>query len=81
MIAATPERISQNHVANVVGFQIAAAVLGQSLLPALAGVLARRMGLEIVAPAMLLAAALLYALHEAMMTAQASALRQAQVRM
>jgi fucose permease len=79
LIATTPERIEQAHVANAVGFQIAVAVLGQSLLPALVGVLARRMGLAVVAPALLLAAALLYSLHEAMSAMQAKALRAAQV--
>ncbi len=78
MIASTPGRISRNHLANAVGFQIAAAVLGQSLLPALVGVMARRWGSEIVAPALLAAALLLYSLHEAMATTRAKALREAQ---
>jgi fucose permease len=78
MIASTPDRIPRNHLANAVGFQIAA-VLGQSLLPALVGVMARRLGLEVVAPALLLAAALLYSLHEAMTTTRARALRKSQV--
>jgi hypothetical protein len=54
-------------------------VLGQSLLPALVGVLARRMGLEVVAPALLAAALLLYWLHEAMTGTQVKTLREAQV--
>jgi fucose permease len=58
MIASTPERLGAAHTANAVGFQIAAAVLGQSLLPSLTGVLARDFGLQIIAP-MLLAAAIL----------------------
>ncbi|MCI0392020.1 MAG: MFS transporter [Acidobacteria bacterium] len=79
MIASMPDRIPRNHLANAVGFQIAAAVLGQSLLPALVGVMARRLGLEVVAPALLLAAALLYSLHEAMTTSRAKVLRKSQV--
>jgi len=79
MIASTPDRIPRNHLANAVGFQIAAAALGQSLLPALVGVMARRLGLEVVAPALLAAAALLYSLHEAMTTTRARALRKSQV--
>jgi hypothetical protein len=79
LIASTPARISQSYLANVIGFQIAAAVLGQSLLPALVGVLARRMGLEVVAPALLAAALLLYWLHEAMTGTQVKTLREAQV--
>jgi fucose permease len=78
LIASTPARVSHVHLANAIGFQIAAAVLGQSLLPALVGVLARRMGLEVVAPALLAAALLLYSLHEAMTGAQAKTLREAQ---
>ena len=66
MIASTPDRIRQAHLANAVGFQIAAAVMGQSLLPALVGVLARQIGLEVISPALLVAALLLYCLHEAM---------------
>ncbi|MCI0389538.1 MAG: MFS transporter [Acidobacteria bacterium] len=79
LIASTPDRIHQNHLANAVGFQIAAAVLGQSLLPALVGVLAQRLGLEVVAPALLAAALLLYSLHEAMTTSQAKTVRETQV--
>jgi fucose permease len=66
LIAATPARLARNHLANAVGFQIAAAILGQSLLPALVGVLARHWGLEIVAPSLLTAALLLFAVHEAL---------------
>ena len=37
LIATTPERLGTAHTANGVGFQIAAAVLGQSLLPGMSG--------------------------------------------
>ena len=53
MIAATPMRLGPAHTANAVGFQIAGAVLGQSLLPALIGLMARKLGLEIIGPALL----------------------------
>lgn len=66
LIAATPARLGERHTANGVGFQIAAAVLGQALLPAFVGVLARQFGLEIIGPALLAAAAALFALHEAL---------------
>ncbi|MEN3334919.1 MAG: hypothetical protein V7641_4284 [Blastocatellia bacterium] len=66
MIAATPGRLGEAHTANAVGFQIAAAVLGQSLLPATVGVVASRLGLESVGPSLLLAALLLIALHESL---------------
>lgn len=66
LIATTPERLSEAHTANGVGFQIAAAVLGQSLLPTIVGVLASNLGLEIVGPALLTAAVLLLVLYEAL---------------
>ena len=62
LIATTPGRLGLAHVANGVGFQIAAAVLGQSLLPALIGVLAGRYGLEIIGPALLVSAVALFLL-------------------
>jgi fucose permease len=64
LIATTPERLGDVHTASGVGLQVAAAVLGQSLLPALVGVLARHLGLEIVGPALCIAAAVLLALYE-----------------
>jgi len=64
LIAATPRRVGAAHTANAVGFQVAAAALGQSLLPAALGVLAGRAGLEIVGPALLAAAFALLAVHE-----------------
>jgi hypothetical protein len=53
LIATTPERLGSAHTANGVGLQIAAAVLGQALLPGMMGMLARHLGLEIVGPALL----------------------------
>lgn len=73
LLATTPQRLASAHVANAVGFQIAAAVLGQSLLPALVGILAQRHGLEIIASAIVAAALLLYALHESMTATQPQA--------
>ena len=67
LIATTPERLGHAHTANGVGFQIAAAVLGQSLLPGMLGILARHLGLEIVGPALLTAALLLLMLYEMFM--------------
>jgi fucose permease len=64
LIATTPERLGQAHTANGVGFQIAAAVLGQALLPGMMGILARHCGLEIVGPALLAAALALWVLYE-----------------
>ena len=64
LIATTPARIGAAHAANAIGFQIAAAVLGQSLLPAAVGLLARWFGLEVIGPALLAAALLLLLLYE-----------------
>lgn len=68
LIATTPERLGAAHTANGVGFQIAAAVLGQSILPSLVGLLARHHSLEVVGPALLSGALVLLVLYE-MLTA------------
>jgi fucose permease len=47
LIGATPERVGPGHTANVVGFQVAAAALGQAGLPALVGFVAARTTLAI----------------------------------
>jgi fucose permease len=75
LIATTPARLGDAHTANGVGFQIAAAVLGQSLLPAVLGVLARNLGLEIVGPSLLIAAILLLMLYEALMASSGKHMR------
>jgi fucose permease len=71
LIATTPARLGDVHTASGVGFQIAAAVLGQSLLPTLLGVQARSLGLEIVGPSLLTAAILLLGLYELLMATSA----------
>jgi fucose permease len=53
LIGATPARVGPAHTANAVGVQVGAAALGQSGLPALAGMLAARGGLEVVPLALL----------------------------
>jgi fucose permease len=60
LIATTPARVGAAHAANGVGFAIAAAVLGQSLLPAGLGVLAGWTGLESIGPAIFFATCLLF---------------------
>ena len=62
LIATTPARLAPSHTGNAVGFQIAAAVLGQSLLPAFAGVLANWFGLEVIGAVLFVASVLLLAL-------------------
>jgi fucose permease len=71
LIATTPARLGPRHTANAVGFQIAAAVLGASLVPAAIGVLAGSLGLEAIAPGLFVAAALLLSLYELLMLASA----------
>jgi fucose permease len=46
LIATTPARVGKAHAGNAVGCQIAAAAIGQSLVPLLLGVIGDRFGLE-----------------------------------
>jgi fucose permease len=66
LVAATPGRVGEAHAAHAIGFQIAAAALGQSLLPAAVGVAAARAGLEIVGPVLFGGSLVLFAVHEAL---------------
>jgi fucose permease len=68
LIATTPARLGAAHTGNAVGFQIAAAILGQSLLPAFAGALAGRFGLEVIGPALFVAAVILLALVQGLIS-------------
>jgi fucose permease len=61
----TPQRVGEAHAANAIGFQVAAGGLGFALLPALAGVLARNLGLEIVGPFLFVASIVMFLVHEA----------------
>ncbi|MBS1807077.1 MAG: MFS transporter [Acidobacteria bacterium] len=69
LIATTPTRLGPQHTANAVGFQIAAAVLGQSLIPALIGFIAQAWGLTIIPTALLIFISLLLLLHEGLLAA------------
>lgn len=64
LIATTPARVGLRHTGNTVGLQVAAATLGAALLPAATGVLVGRLGFEVVAPTVVVAAVALAALHE-----------------
>lgn len=66
LISATPSRIGAAHVANTIGFQVAAASLGGGALPALIGVLADSLGLEVLGPALLIGALAMLALFAAL---------------
>ena len=64
LISHTPKRLGAAHAPNAIGFQVAAAGLGLSLVPGLAGVLAESLGLEIIGPFLLLASIATFLLHE-----------------
>jgi fucose permease len=64
LIAATPARLDASHTANAIGFQIAAAVLGQSLVPTLVGIASHRFGLEAIGVSLVVVAILLVVVFE-----------------
>lgn len=64
LIADTPKRLGQDQAANVIGLEVAAAVVGGAALPAVLGVFAARFTLEVVPPALVLAALMQLGLHE-----------------
>jgi fucose permease len=72
LIATTPARLGPVHTTNGVGLQIAAAVLGQSLLPGLIGLLARHSGLEVIGPALFSTALLLLGCYEVLLTTESA---------
>jgi fucose permease len=78
LIATTPQRLGAAHTANGVGWQIAAAVLGQSLLPSLLGIVARHSSLEMVGPALLGMACGLLVLYEILTAAGYRPVQEAQ---
>jgi fucose permease len=53
LIAQTPGRLGERHAVNAVGFQIAAAALGQALWPSVLGMLGESLGLEALARGLL----------------------------
>jgi fucose permease len=78
LIATTPQRLGAAHTANGVGWQIAAAMLGQSLLPSLLGTVARHSSLEMVGPALLAMACGLLVLYEILTAAGYRPVQEAQ---
>jgi fucose permease len=67
LIATTPSRVGLEHTANAVGFQVAGAALGQSLLPAVIGFAVGVLGLEVIGPIVFAAAGVLIAIHNGLM--------------
>ncbi|HEY1296520.1 MAG TPA: MFS transporter [Chloroflexota bacterium] len=64
LIAETPARLGHAQAANAIGLQVAAAVAGGAALPALLGVLAARVSLEVLCPALFVAGVAQLVLHE-----------------
>lgn len=64
LIATTPARVGEAHTASAVGFQVGSAALGQSLIPAMVGVLVTHAGLESIGAALFASAAGLAFLSE-----------------
>jgi fucose permease len=73
LISATPSRQGVGGTTDAVGLQIGAAALGGALLPGLAGVLAERLSLEVVAPFSAALGATALVLHEAMLRGEGRA--------
>lgn len=69
LIAVTPSRFGADRAAAIIGVQVAAASLGIAGLPALAGALAARVGLEVIPALLVLASVGLVLLHEVVVRA------------
>jgi fucose permease len=67
LMARTPDRLGRDYAAHAVGFQVCAAMTGAAVIPAVAGVLAGRYGLESVALLGVILALLLCFLHETLL--------------
>jgi fucose permease len=65
LIATTPTRLGAANAANAIGFQIAAATISWSVIPAVLGLLAGDMGLSVLAPAFFVITVLVMVFHEA----------------
>jgi fucose permease len=66
LIADTPRRLGAARAADAIGLQVAAAVAGGAAIPAGMGVLAARLGLEVIGPCLVGAALVQLVLHEAL---------------
>lgn len=75
LVAGTPERLGEADTANAIGFQVAAAYLGAAALPGVSGVLAHRLGLDVIGPFLLGAAMLLLVLQALVARLPVTALR------
>ena len=64
LMSLTPRRFDARHVPRIIGYQVGSATIGIALLPALAGVIARRAGLEMICLFLLVLATAMVVLHE-----------------
>jgi fucose permease len=64
LISLSPKTVGSFHAPNAIGFQVAAAALGGAALPGLAGVLAARIGLEVIGPFLVTMALLMVLVNE-----------------
>lgn len=65
LISLTPARVGKLSSSQAIGFQVSAASLGAAGVPGVAGLLAKRFGLEVIGPVLLCVAVALLVLHEA----------------
>jgi len=65
LTAHTPARVGRRHTANTISVQTGAASIGLALLPGLAGIIAQRVGLEVLGPFLVVGAALMLLLNTA----------------
>ncbi len=72
LTSATPRYLGQQHAANGVGLQVAAAGLGGVLVTSLIGVLAQAFGLNVIAPALVVGAAMMVGLFELLVRSMAN---------
>jgi fucose permease len=75
LIAATPARVGTRHAANAVGFQIAGAAIGQSLVPSTLGFVASHLGLQTLVQLLVALAVALAVVNERMIRGQKPAAR------
>jgi fucose permease len=64
LVSSTPSRLGVADATNAIGFQVGAASAGIAILPGLAGVLAERTTVEIIAPFMVVTTVILFVLYE-----------------
>lgn len=69
LMSRTPDRVGHHLSTHAVGFQVGAATLGSACVPALFGLLAATLGLQVLGAAVAAVALLLLVLHEALLAA------------